>query len=369
MAQRMAAITDDVTLSVDGMIGVITLDRKTALNALSEPMCLAIDQALAGWAHDPDIAAVLIRGAGERAFCAGGDVRAVCLDGIAHRRGESDGRLAREFFANEYRMNRRIRIFPKPYIALIDGITMGGGFGLSVYGSHRVATERTLLAMPETGIGFFPDVGASYVLSRLEGNLGLYLALTGARLTGPDLMHLGLATHLAPSAELGLIHRSIVTAVDEAASKGADARGAIDRALMQRASASMEGALNQHRAMIERCFGCDRIEEMLAALDVDGGAFATAAAAAMRAASPTSLKLTLEEMRRGRVMDFDSCLRMEYRLSQAVLEGSDFYEGVRAQLIDKDRTPAWSPASLAEVNDAAVESVFAWNSVELTFPD
>jgi enoyl-CoA hydratase len=204
---------DTVKASVEGACGILTLDRPKALNALDAPMCLAIDAALQDWAADDGIRAVLIRGSSDRAFCAGGDVRAVRADGLAWKRAESDGRLAHDFFRDEYRMNRRIRSFPKPFIALMDGITMGGGVGLSIHGSHRIATERTIWAMPETAIGLFPDVGTSYALPRLKGEIGTYLALAGAQLGAADLALLGIATHVVPGSAIGALTRDIVKAV------------------------------------------------------------------------------------------------------------------------------------------------------------
>jgi len=343
----------EVRFEREGALGIITLDRPKALNALSQAMCRAIERRLAAWEADRNVTAVVMRGDGGRAFCAGGDVRAVCEDEIASRRGESEGALGRELFRDEYRMNRRIRNFSKPYVALMDGITMGGGVGVSIHGSRRVATERTLVAMPETTIGLFPDVGTSYVLPRLPGHVGIYLALTGARLEAGDLIGLGLATHVAPSAQLP----RLTDELKEAAARS-DVAASIDRVLGRHAVGADPSALSQHRPCIDHCFGHKRVEDILAALDDNGSAFATNAAAAMRAASPTSLKVTRAEIERGASLDFDDCLKMEYRLSQALLARNDFCEGVRAQLIDKDRSPRWFPDSLADVDDASVESCF-----------
>src|SRR5579883_226145 len=352
--------TDEVQCETAGAVGLITLNRPKALNALTQPMCLAIDQALRDWAHDDRIAAVVVRGAGDRAFCAGGDVRVVAEEGMARRRGENDGRLGREFFRDEYRMNRRIKTFPKPYVALIDGITMGGGIGVSVHGSHRIATERTLAAMPETGIGLFPDVGTSHVLSRLPGRIGIYLALTGARLKAPDLMAFGIATHHVSSDRLRALVDELIVADW---GKGADA------VLSRHISDPGAPELARHRALIGHCFAGDRVEAILDALDADGSEFARGAAAALRTMSPTSLKLTLEEMRRGAELDFDACLVMEYRFTQSILEGHDFYEGIRAQLIDKDRNPKWDPPALAGVDERTIGDYFkAPAHGDLTFP-
>jgi enoyl-CoA hydratase len=345
-----------VRTEIAGATGVITLDRPGALNALTLDMCVAIDAALSAWAADSAIGAVVIRSASPRAFCAGGDVRAVHDAGKAWKRGEGDDRLQREFFRTEYAMNRRIKTFPKPYVALIDGVAMGGGAGLSIHGSHVVATETTLFAMPETAIGLFPDVGASFALPRLPGETGVYLGLTGARIRAADLIALGLATHVAPSAGLGALSAALVDAI-----RPEGARAAIDAILgdqHKQFEVVGEAGIAPQRAVIDRCFGFDRVEAILDALDAEPGDFAAEAAATIRTMSPTSLKLTLLELRRGRSLTFDDCMRMEYRLSQSVLAGHDFYEGVRAQLVDKDRKPRWYPSTLDAVDERGLAACF-----------
>jgi enoyl-CoA hydratase len=351
--------TDEVKFEARGTAGLITLDRPKALNALTHAMCLAIDGALKAWAADPAIASVIVQGAGDRAFCAGGDVRAIWEDGMALKRGEGGGTIVREFFRDEYRMNRRIKFFPKPYVAVIDGITMGGGVGLSIHGSHRIATERTLFAMPETGIGLFPDVGASFALPRLPGETGAYLGLTGARVRASDLVPLGIATHFVPSGSLDALIADLGAAAGE-----------VDAALARHAADLGAPDVIPNRAVIDRCFAQDRVEAILAALDADPSAFAQTAAETIRTMSPTSLKLSLAAIRRGRAQDFDRCMITEYRLTQSILAGHDFYEGVRAQLIDKDRSPKWNPPTLELVTDAMVEACFAPPPHgDLTFPD
>lgn len=356
------AATDEVRIETQGAVGLIILERVKALNALTQPMCLAIDKALKDWTRDDRVAAVIVRSAGDRAFCAGGDVRAVYEDGLAWKRGEGEGRLTREFFRDEYRMNRRIRSFPKPYVALIDGITMGGGIGLSVHGSHRVATERTLAAMPETGIGLFPDIGTSYVLPRLPGKTGTYLALSGAPVKAADLLSLGIATHAVPSDRIGELVDELVAADWRAGTAG--------EILGRYRTDPAAGEIPLHRAVIDRCFAHDRVEDILAALDRASDAFAAVTAATIRTMSPTSLKLTLAEMRRGRDLDFDACMVMEYRLTQSILAGHDFYEGIRAQLVDKDRNPKWNPTALDAVDDTTIDRHFQPPPHgDLTFPD
>ncbi|GIL41303.1 enoyl-CoA hydratase/isomerase family protein [Roseiterribacter gracilis] len=331
-----------------GSIGIITLNRPKALNALTTGMCAAIDGSLRDWGRDPAVRAIITRGTGGRAYCAGGDVRAVAESGARRKAGDDDG-LTRDFFRTEYRMNRRLQRFEKPLIALIDGVTMGGGIGLSMHGSHRVATERTLAAMPETGIGLFPDVGASYVLPRLPGAFGLYLALTGARLGAADLAHLGMATDVIESARLD----DLVDALVAAEWNAGEARAVTDGVLKTFRVAPTAAPLAEHKDVIDACFALDTVEAILAALDKTPGAFASETAATIRTMSPTSCKISHEEMRRGRDLSFDDCMRMEYRLTQSVLADHDFYEGIRALLIDKDKQPKWKPATLAEVGDVA----------------
>ncbi|HZH27222.1 MAG TPA: enoyl-CoA hydratase/isomerase family protein [Azospirillaceae bacterium] len=359
-------MTDEILLERRGPLAVVTLNRPKALNALTLPMIRAFDPVLKAWAQDPDVRAVVIRGAGDRAFCAGGDVRAAWEAGKAAKEGRGDGALTVDFFREEYVLNRRIHRFPKPYIALLDGITMGGGVGLSVHGSHRIVTEKTLFAMPETGIGLFPDVGGSYFLSRMPGQLGAFLALTGARLHAADALYTGAGTHHVPSEALDTLVAEL-----ERELAGADAPGAAVQAVVSRHAVPAGGApLAAHREAIDRCFAFDRVEDIIAALERDGGEWAEAQLKALAHLSPTSLKISLAEVRRGATLDFDACMAMEYRMSQACMAGHDFYEGIRAVLVDKDRNPAWKPATLAEVGDDLVEAHFkTLGARELVFTD
>ncbi len=356
----------DAICEVRGPIGLITLNRPKALNALTLGMIRTIDPVLKSWAADPGVKAVVIRGAGDRAFCAGGDVRAVYDDGLAMKRGEGDGALTRDFFREEYRLNRRIKRFPKPFIAILDGITMGGGVGLSIHGSHRVTTEKTLFAMPETAIGLFPDVGASFALTRMPGELGTYLALTGARLQAADLTYLGVGTGHIPSGKADRLVEDLVAADWSAGDPG---KLADDITATHEISVG-EPTLPGHREAIDRCFGQSTVEGILEALVQDGTEWADQTAKTLAAMSPTSLKVSLAEMRRGALLDFDDCLRTEYRLSQSCMRGDDFYEGIRAVLVDKDRNPKWRPADLAAVSDGDVQAHFAPTGVEdLSFDD
>ncbi|MCC6469176.1 MAG: enoyl-CoA hydratase/isomerase family protein [Alphaproteobacteria bacterium] len=340
-------MTHDILFERRGAIGLATLNRPKALNALTLPMIRAFARQLDAWEPDPAVRAIVQTGAGDRAFCAGGDIRAI------HDAGKAGDRLTRDFFREEYALNHRLHRCPKPVVALIDGVTMGGGVGLSVHGSHRVATERTVFAMPETGIGLFPDVGGGYFLPRLAGKVGMYLALTGARLKVADMLHCGIATHCMASSD-----RAAVIDALAAADYGLNPHGGVNRVLAEFAAAPGDAPLKQHRATIDRCFAAQSVEAILAALEADGSAWAGEQRAAILAKSPTALKITLRQMRDGAGMSLAEELRMEYRMMQGCIAGNDVYEGVRAVIIDKDNNPQWRPPSLAAVDDALVERHF-----------
>ncbi len=351
------AARDEIFFEAQGPLGLITLNRPKALNALTLSMIRALHPQLDRWAADPAIAAVAIRGVGEGAFCAGGDVLAIWKAGQDGQFAPGKrGHLAGDFFRAEYQLNRRIHTFEKPYIALIDGITMGGGVGVSIHGDLRLAGPRTLFAMPENAIGIFPDVGGSFFLPRLPGALGLYLALTGDRLKAADCLVAGIATHsLAGDQE-----EAILQAL--AAADWNQGLAAAETALAPlQAKPEEAGHLDASRPAIDRCFGGkESLAQVIEALQSEGGDWAEATLAGLAKRSPTSLMVCFEQLRRGAELDFDACMVMEYRMSQtAMLPGRDFYEGVRALLIDKDNAPNWSPASLEEVNVAAVEAWFA----------
>jgi len=332
----------EISLEVTGALGRIELKRPKALNALTLDQVHAIDPQLQAWAEDARVKAVLISGEGHKAFCAGGDIRALYDAG---QRG--DAAYFARFYHDEYRLNRRIRTYPKPYVALLDGIVMGGGVGVSVHGSHRVATEHVLFAMPETGIGMFPDVGGTWFLPRLPGAIGTYLALTGARLKAADCLYAGVATHFVPAAR----RDELIAALEEG--------GTVDSVLAALVADPGPAPLAQHRAAIDRCFSLDHIDEILAALEAEATDWATETRRTLLAKSPFATKVTLRQMRLGRILDFDDCMRAEYRLSQRFMAGPDFFEGVRAVIVDKDQSPRWQPASLDAVSDAAVEACFA----------
>jgi enoyl-CoA hydratase len=339
----------DILFATEGAIGLVTLNRPQALNALTLDMALALDRQLHAWEGDRTVRAVVIRGAGDRAFCAGGDIRALYESGMTKKND-----LTRQFYWHEYRVNRRIKRYPKPYIALMDGVTMGGGVGVSVHGSHRVATAKTVFAMPETGIGLFPDVGGSHFLPRCPGKTGLYMALTGARLSAADCLHAGIATHAAASERLDALVAALA-----AADFAADDRGAVDGVLAKFATDAGPSQLATSRREIDGDFSDPTIEDVEGALRKRGGGWAEAVLKAMAEKSPLSQKVALRQLERGAAMSFEDCMVMEYRLSQRAMAGHDFYEGVRAAVIDKDRSPKWRPPSLGEVSDAQVEAWFA----------
>ena len=327
-----------------GAAGVITLNRPHALNAITHRMVHAIGAALEAWAADPAVTRVVIRGAGERAFCAGGDIRHLYELGTAGRQDEM-----LPFWHDEYALNIAIKTYPKPYVALIDGIVMGGGVGVSLHGSHRVAGDRYAFAMPEVGIGFFPDVGATYALPRLPGGAGMWIALTGERVRAADALALGLATHAVASAQHGELLEALVAGED------------LDDALARAAAEPRPQALAPYREEIDECFAGASVEEIVAALDAAaerGSAFSEKAAATIRAKSPTSLKIAHEQLCRGASLSFEEAMATEFRIVSRVVHGHDFYEGVRAAIIDKDGAPRWRPADLAEVPRSEVLRYF-----------
>ena len=336
----------DVLFERRGTAGLITLNRPQALNAVSLGMVRALTRQLAEWEGDPAVTRVIVIANGGRAFSAGGDLRALYDLGRAGRYDE-----ALRYFREEYALNACIKRYPKPYVALIDGIVMGGGVGVSVHGSHRVAGDKFVFAMPEVGIGFFPDIGATWFLPRLPGQLGTYCALTGERLNAADGVAAGIATHRVASSQFPDLVAALCSAVS------------VDALLGAFAQPGGEGPVRPHRAMIDRLFEGDRIEDILAALDTgsgpDGTGFAAATAGLVRTKSPTSLKVTLEQMRRGSTLDFTECMRTEFRIVSRVVRGHDLYEGIRAVIVDKDQAPRWQPSTLAAVSAVEVERHFA----------
>ncbi|MEM6488056.1 MAG: enoyl-CoA hydratase/isomerase family protein [Pseudomonadota bacterium] len=336
-----------------GHLGLVTLNRPKALNALTHGMALALHARLDTWAADPAVAVVAIQGSGERAFCAGGDIRALYDAGAP---GGERGRANFAFYADEYRLNAAIRRFPKPFVALMDGIVMGGGVGVSIHGSLRIATERTVFAMPETGIGLFPDVGATWFLPRLPGATGLWLGLTGARLKGHQAVQAGICDYLLPSHRLDWQLDWLAEGRWQSPPQGRD----LDLAFPQTGPQDhvrQRGLADQ--ASIDRCFAAGSVEGVLDRLAGLGTDWAEAQAAAIAAKSPTCTALTFRQLRAGATLDFAACMALEYRLARFCMTHPDFYEGVRAAIIDKDGRPAWSPATLAAVDPAVLDGAFA----------
>jgi enoyl-CoA hydratase len=337
--------TGDILFERRGAAGVVTLNRPQALNAVTHDMVRALRATLEEWADDPAVTRVLVVAAAGRAFSAGGDIRALTDLGKAGRFDD-----AVQFWRDEYPLNAYIKQYRKPYIALIDGIVMGGGVGVSIHGSHRVAGDRYQFAMPEVGIGFFPDVGATWFLPRMPGELGTYCALTGDRFNAADACVAGAATHRVPTAQFPALLDALygTTPVDAVLAAFAESPG--------------EGPIAARRATIDRLFAADTVEGILAALDRETGQaqdWARATAATIRTKSPLSLKIALAQVRRGKQWDFATCMQMEFRIVSRVIRGHDFYEGVRAVIVDKDNAPRWQPATLDAVSDDEVERHFA----------
>ena len=343
-------MTDSVLTRNENGVGYITLNRPDALHALNLEMCEAILASLRIWAHDPDVHLVMIDHAeGSRGFCAGGDIA------MLRESGMSDGVEARAFFAEEYRMNAAIKAFPKPYLALMDGVTMGGGVGLSVHGSHRIATERTLFAMPETGIGLFPDVGGGWFLPRLRGELGTWLALTGARLKGADVAAARVATHFLPSELISNLKAQIAEA--DFSAGAAEMLGEILARLTHSVPA---GSFEVNMSAIDTCFAGNSAEGIMAALAADGSEWAVKQADIIHTKSPETVKVALRQVRDGAACEtFEDNMRMEYRIGWRKVQSPDFLEGVRAVIIDKDHAPKWNPETLNSVSDADVARYFA----------
>lgn len=334
---------EDVRFEIRGRAGVVILDRPKALNALTLPMVRAMAARLADWAGDPAVAHVVLTSAGEKAFCAGGDIRRIHDMGRAREPGLTD------FFHDEYRLNRAIHRFPKPFTSLIDGICMGGGVGLSAHAPFRVGSEKTVFAMPEVSIGFFPDVGGTHMLSRMPGETGAWLAMTGGRLKWADCLAVGFLTHCVPSARMAELLVALCT-VD-------------DPAPVLDAFATDPGAapIAERRAAIDRLFTGDdpaAILARLAAEDGPDGDWARATAAEISAKSPSSVAIALHQVRIGASLSFEECMRTEFRIVSHILKDDDFYEGVRSVLIDRDNRPSWRPATFAELDRAAILAHF-----------
>ena len=335
----------DILARREGAVGRLTLNRPAAFNALSLGMVRAIDAVLDAWSSDPQVAVVLLDAASDRAFCAGGDIRALYE---AARIGDYAS-MAR-FFREEYRLNARLARFPKPIVTVMDAITMGGGIGLGAHASHRIVTERSVLAMPEVRIGFAPDVGGTYLLSHAPGELGLHLALTGGRLDAADALLCGLAdVHVPfdrlPDLRLGLAH----------CRTGAEVQNCLDGFATSPGSSPLAAA----RDWIDRCYAPDTVEDILEALEGAPEPAARAAASEISGNAPTSLKVTLHALRTARHLDLEDCLAREFLTSCSITRQPDFIEGVRAAVVDKDRNPRWTPSHLSQVGPEEVLRHFA----------
>lgn len=342
---------------VHGDIGVITLNRPSAMNALNELMCIKIHEKLLEWGRAKEIKAVIVCGAGTRAFCAGGDIRSVY-------ESQHQPEKSLQFFWHEYRLNHCIFHYPKPYLTLLDGLTMGGGAGISVNGAFRIATERFRFAMPETGIGFFPDVGGSYFLSRCPGKMGAYIGLTGEMLDAGDACYAGIANIYAPEMDLDTIKMAMIEAPWNDNVLMHETVKAVLKTFMIEAPSAQ---LSQRREIIEACFSEPTVEGMILKLNGQGDPWAETIAQRLLTRSPTSLKVTLAELQRASALHFDDCMRMEYQITQRFLRTPDFYEGIRATIIDKDRQPRWRPSTLAEVSEAEVAAFFDKTQAQLVF--
>jgi enoyl-CoA hydratase len=340
-----------------GVAGVVILNRPQALNAVTFGMVGGLTRQLTLWEGDAAVTRVVVTAAGGRAFSAGGDLRAL-FD--AARAGQYQAAL--NYWRTEYTLNALIKRYRKPYVSLIDGIVMGGGAGISIHGSHRVAGDGFAFAMPEVGIGFIPDVGATWFLPRLPGELGLYCALTGERLGPADAVAAGVATHRIASERFSDLLAGLCGNVP------------VDALLGAFAEPAGEGPLAARRPLIDRLFTGDTVEGILAALDAAAtgqGAdaeFARLTAASIRLKSPTSLKIALAQLRRGRTLDFAECMRSEFRIVSRLVRGHDLYEGIRSVIIDKGQAPQWRPSSLAAVSAADVERYFEPQTDELALP-
>ncbi|MCT7657277.1 enoyl-CoA hydratase/isomerase family protein [Mycobacterium deserti] len=340
---------EDVLVTVDRGVGLITLNRPKAINSLNHPMVTAMAQVLREWEDDDAVRAVVVSGAGERGLCAGGDIVAI------YHSARADGAEARQFWYDEYLLNAQIGRFAKPYVALMDGIVMGGGVGVSAHGRVRVATDTTKMAMPEVGIGFIPDVGGTLILSRAPGLLGLHAALTGATFDGADAIAMGFADHFVPHERLDDFTEAILS-------------DGIDAALATHAQEPPPSRLLAQRDWIDECFSGDTVTDIVVALRGHGTGPANDAADLIASRSPVSVAVALEAVRRAAKLDtLEDVLRQEYRTSCGSLRSHDLVEGIRAQVIDKDRNPKWSPASLAAVTTADVESYFEPADRELEF--
>ena len=347
----MTTDTDEILTRVDQGVGLITLNRPKAINSLTHTMVTALSTVLTEWEHDDEIRAIVLSGAGERGLCAGGDVVTI------YHSARADGVEARRFWYDEYLLDAQIARYPKPYVALMDGIVMGGGVGVSAHARVRIVTETTKMAMPEVGIGFIPDVGGTYLLARAPGLLGLHAALTGAPFSGADGIATGFADHFVPHDKLADFTRTVVA-------------DGVDVALAAHAIEPPASQLLAQRNWIDECYAGETVADIVAALRGHDAGPANDAANLIASRSPIAVAVALEAVRRAAKLDtLEDVLRQEYRTSCGSLRSHDLAEGIRALIIDKDRNPKWSPASVTAVTAADVEAYFAPADPDLTFPE
>jgi len=336
-------MTDDVLTRIEGKVGRITLNRPQALHALNIGMCQAMTDALLAWRDDPGVELVLLDHSGERGFCAGGDIRMLAESGAG------DGQAARAFFFVEYRLNHLLFEYPKPVMTVMDGITMGGGVGLAMPSRYRVATERTTFAMPETGIGLFPDVGGGWFLPRMPGHVGLWLALTGARIKAADCEMVGVATHYVESARVADLKAAVIAEPE-----------AVETILAVFEADAGTPPLAAHRDEIDAIFALDSVEAILAALGAAGTDWSREQLKVLAGKSPQTMKVALRQLRLGGVAaSFADNMAMEYRIGARVVRRHDFIEGVRAVIVEKDNAPRWNPATPEGVDEAMLDAIFA----------
>ena len=347
-APAAAAETEgDLIVRREGAAGIIRLNRPKAINAMTYEMSLGIDAALDRFETDPAVAVVLLEGAGDRGLCAGGDIRGL------YESSKAGGDLGKIFWRQEYVMNARIAKYPKPYVAFMDGLVMGGGVGLSGHARHRVVTEKTKLAMPEVGLGFFPDVGGTWLLTRIPGEIGTFFGLTGQTMNGPDAIFARFADAVVPSTKLPALREALTTIRPGATS------AEVDKVIAGFATGESAGPVAARQASIDRWFAHDRMEDIFAELTRDDSEFAQSALKVLNEKSPRGMVVTLKLLRLARnVASLEECLVREYRAALEVFRSDDFREGVRAAVIDKDRNPRWSPPRVEDVTPEMLAPYF-----------
>lgn len=332
--------TEEVFFEKKGSLGLITLNRPEALNALTLNMVRLIHPTLKKWEEDNEIKTVAVTAVGDKAFCAGGDIRAL------YDWGKSNDKKAKGFYYEEYQLNQLIKSYTKPYISFVNGIVMGGGVGISVHGSYRVAGENYSFAMPETGIGLFPDVGGSFFLSRLKNNIGMYLALTGSRIKSSDAIELGIAEYFIMSKN----YDDILKQLSDGATPNA--------VLSSFNSDKINSDLKNNSGKINELFSGNNLENIFEKLENDNSDFSQKNLSLLKSKSPTSLKITFRQIKNGSELDFEDCMRMEYRMVSKVMDDHDFYEGVRALIIEKDNNPIWKPETVEKISDKEIDEFF-----------